>query len=1056
MAIASPEILLPSGGANYATDVTPQTISGTTSTDTKEIRVNDSLAGVSYTSGEAVWAWTGDLIMGDNVVCVVAIEKITLIPSIAATITITLVSRDDFITVSQPTGISVREYQNQMEIVNAQNPEPNTLGYNYWVSLQSGGNLGTYVKINKQLVNSYTFYEDEVTQLSKSIDTAGNIRVTTTTDEINRAYFYSQYFTQARYQEMVVAGHLPAATFTDTTPFFFVVTAVIYDPILGQVTESPNSIEMEASPISITTGIRDLPQRNQTDIILTFSQELLVNNAGTDTKPGTVVRDIIDPITEEFARMYIIQNFLSRSLSISGLLDFDDANGDGISDPVSESLPKQALQLALNLSDSNDLQQIIDDQFDKLASNANETRRGATASTGQALFYIVQPPIRNMTIIEGSIVTSVGDLDQGIPSQNYQTLTTKVLEYANRDDYYNALTGRYEINVDIESLNDGERGNTDSYTIKSISSGADSDFSVENPLPVSFGRDEESNYELATRIMLAFFADTGTEGGYAKVAANVPGVRRVRVEKAKDPLMMRDYDDVRNKHVGGKVDVYIQGSLDKQVTDQIAFSFESIGQSLGTQEGEIFTIINVAAYQFKSTNTRVTAHTPIFDVTRVYNSTRAKEYDISGYQIIGDGNTIDLDETKPTNVAIGLVTSDVIRVDYKFRSSDTFVLEHQPVGEIISVIGQISGTLTTDNYELVKLEDTLQNGNSTIASDGIRIKYANDLPATGFQTITDEPHVMILGKQEFLDFVGADPESIIVKSTDKTVKYVVNVDYRILPGTDIEATALLIIESGNIINGQQVLISYNALENFTVTYTTNAVLESVQKNITKFKHACADAVAKNAIENSVDIAITVIPKYGVTDLNKLTSKINTAVANFINQLQIGKSLTQSDVNYVIRKIDDVDYVVIPFTRMVKADGSFIVRDFVGETQWEVYNESVTTAYITTAVVLSYNTLDKGGDENLFRGIFENSLPLVLQDDPLDVSGGAGRGYIQSDGTIVVSTKDGQLPDTKSYEVAYYVYGETGSEDINVASIEHLRVGTFTIVYDEPRNEAPIL
>jgi hypothetical protein len=81
---------------------------------------------------------------------------------------------------------------------------------------------------------------------------------------------------------------------------------------------------------------------------------------------------------------------------------------------------------------------------------------------------------------------------------------------------------------------------------------------------------------------------------------------------------------------------------------------------------------------------------------------------------------------------------------------------------------------------------------------------------------------------------------------------------------------------------------------------------------------------------------------------------------------------------------------------------------------------------------------------------------VLQDDPLDVSGGAGRGYIQSDGTIVVSTKDGQLPDTKSYEVAYYVYGETGSEDINVASIEHLRVGTFTIVYDEPRDEAPIL
>lgn len=1056
MAIAAPVITLPSSGADYATDTTPQTLSGTTSTDTKEIRVNDSLAGVSYTPGEAVWSWTGNLTLGANNISVVAIEVVTLTQSSPATITITLVNRDDFITVSQPTGVRAREYQNQIEIINAQNPESNTIGYNYWVSLQSGGDLGTYVKINKQLINDYTSYEDEVTELNRSVDTAGNIRVTTITDEVNRVYYYSQYFTQIRYQELVEEGRLSSAAFTDTTPFYFVVTAVIYDPILGQVTESPNSIEMEASPLTITTGIRDLPQRSQTDVILTFSQEMLVNNAGVDTKPGTVLRDIVNPISEEFARMYIIQNFMSRSLSVSGLLDFDDADGDTISDPVEDSIPKQSLQLALNLSDPDDLQEVIDDQFDKLASDVNETRKAATAAIGQVLFYIETPPVRSMTILEGSIVTSVGDLDQGIPSQNYQTLTTKILEYANRDDYYNTLTGRYEITVDVQALNTGEDGNTDSYTIKTISSGADSDFSVENPAPISFGRDEESNYELATRIMLAFFADTGTEGGYAKTAANVSGVRRVRVEKAGDPLMMRDYDNIRNKHVGGKVDVYIQGSQNQQVNDQIAFSYESIGATLGAQEGEVFTIINAQAYQFKSTNSRVTAHTPIFDVTRVYNATRAAEYDISNYQIIGDGDTIDIDETKPTNAAIGLAISDVIRVDYKFRSSDTFILEHQPVNEIISVIGQLSGTLTTDNYDLVKLEDTLQDGNSTIASDGIRIKFANNLPVTGFQTITDESHVMILSQEEDLDFVGADPESIIVKNSDKTIKYVVNVDYRIISGTDTEPTALLLIESGSIVNGQEVLVSYNAIENFTVTYTTNAILEEVQEDIDDLKHACADAVAKNAVENEVDMAITVVPKSGVTNNSSLTSKINTAVGNFIDQLPIGKSLTQSDVDHVIRSIDDVDYVVLPFTRMVKANGSFIVRDFVGETQWEVYNEGVTTAYVTTAQVLTYNTIDKGGDENLFRGIFEDSLPLVLQDDPLDVAGGAGRGYIQSDGKIVVSTKDGQLPDTKSYEVAYYVSGETGSEDINVASIEHLKVGTFTITFDDPRGESPVL
>ena len=51
---------------------------------------------------------------------------------------------------------------------------------------------------------------------------------------------------------------------------------------------------------------------------------------------------------------------------------------------------------------------------------------------------------------------------------------------------------------------------------------------------------------------------------------------------------------------------------------------------------------------------------------------------------------------------------------------------------------------------------------------------------------------------------------------------------------------------------------------------------------------------------------------------------------------------------------------------------------------------------------------------------------------------------------MVSTRDGQLPDNKYYEAAYYVEGETGAEDIAVATIENLKVGNLTIVYDTPR------
>jgi hypothetical protein len=1053
MTIASPVILLPTNGTNYTTDIENQTLSGTTSTDTKEITVNGSTFGVSYTPGEVAWAWNGTLILGTNTYSIIAIEKTTLNPSLPTTITITLVENETFVTVSAPTGVRVREYQDKMEIVNSQNPELQTIGYNYYVSTQSGGIDGSYVKINDKLVDNKfpTFSETNTKVLNSVTDTAGNIRVTTTTEEIDVVKYYSAFFDKTLFTDMIVTGLLPGVTWSEDTPFFFVVTAVIYDSVLGQVSESTNSAELQGSPLIITTGIRTLPTRSQSDIILTVSQELLTADQGIDVKPGTVLRDQVDPITEEMARLYVIQDFMSRSLSVSSLLDFDDANGDGISDPVTSSVPKTALQVALNITNPPDVQTLIDAQFDKLASNVNIIRRGSIPAVGTAVFYIETQPIRDMAVNQGAIITSPGNLDQGIPSENYQVLISKILDFATRDKFYNSQTHRYELECDVQAVSAGSQGNTDSYTINTITSGADSDFRVENPNPIEFGQDVESNHDLAGRLELALFADTGTGGGYMKTALAVQSVHNVQVQKAMDPLMIRDYDPVRQTHVGGKVDIYIQGTRIKQVTDQIAFSFESIAQTQGGQTGEIFLVLNAASFQFKSTNPRVTAHTPIFDVTRVHNATRNADYDITGYQIIGDGDTIDLDELKPTNVVIGLASTDVVRVDYKFRSSDTFILKSQPVNEIISVIGQLSGELTSDNWELVKLQDPLNDGGSTISSDSIRIKFANNLPVTGFQTITDEPHVLILEKQEPLNYIGADPESILVKNQDKTVTYTENIDYRVIIGTDTVPTAILMIETGAISNGEAVLISYTAIENFTITYSTNDLLNTVQTQINTMKHACADAIVKNAIENKVDFAFTVVAKSGVTNTSNLIAQMRTAVSNYITQLDVGMSLTQSEVIHILQIIPDVDYVIVPLTRMVKADGSFIVRDNVGRTQFQLFNSGLSVSYISSVSVLTYKTVDQGGPENLFKGIFENKQPLVLQTDPLNVSGGPGRGYIRSDGKIIVSTKDGQLPDTKNYDVAYYVYGETGSDDINVAQIEYLTVGSFTPNVDQPAN-----
>ena len=57
-------------------------------------------------------------------------------------------------------------------------------------------------------------------------------------------------------------------------------------------------------------------------------------------------------------------------------------------------------------------------------------------------------------------------------------------------------------------------------------------------------------------------------------------------------------------------------------------------------------MISAVAFQFKCENPGVSVNTPIFEVSQVYNATRSAAYDISNYEIVGDGNIISLDPTR--------------------------------------------------------------------------------------------------------------------------------------------------------------------------------------------------------------------------------------------------------------------------------------------------------------------------------------------------------------------------------------------------------------------------
>ena len=160
----------------------------------------------------------------------------------------------------------------------------------------------------------------------------------------------------------------------------------------------------------------------------------------------------------------------------------------------------------------------------------------------------------------------------GIPSVNFVVGGSYVMLAAQADSYFNFDTKRYEITVDIVAQTTGSDGNRPAGQITNVS-GAPG-FQVINNDATVFGSDLESNADLTTRCLLGYSVDSGTAGGYASTSAEQIGVIKSKIVKSGDPLMMRDYDPVRHKHIGGKVDIWTQGLKERQITEKFAFTFE--------------------------------------------------------------------------------------------------------------------------------------------------------------------------------------------------------------------------------------------------------------------------------------------------------------------------------------------------------------------------------------------------------------------------------------------------------------------------------------------------
>ena len=872
----------------------------------------------------------------------------------------------------------------------------------------------------------------------------------------------------------------------NTDPLYYIVTAIYFDPSEGLEVESFPSAEVVANPVSIQANIGSFPTPSRQTLLERVVVSIFRSNPEISVQPGSVIRDtVIDPMISELERLQFIIDFLYRVSSFSTLLDIDDPFNSGASLPVANSSYKQALKQAFFLVNDASVQQVINNGFEKLASNFGLTRLAGARARGEVTFFTATPPRGTLAVPLGTVLT--GGAGQ------FKTLEAVSIPFENSASFFNPTTRLFSVEATVEAV---EIGSANNVTSGQINAGAPLGLGVTNSSPTFGGRDQETNSQLANRSLKALSSvDSGTERGYLQVAAQSPGVVDADVVSAGDILMQRDIDPATQTHIGGKVDIWTQGTQLASVTDTFAFSFEI------KQDIQFVVIGDPADYIFRALDSNLSITNPILEMLNyptinfgLRNATTGLDFDLTGVQI----TSFDMIQLSTAVAQPAVTLTDVVLGDYRYRTSEKFILTRQPVTLLTSLVGEVTGTVSTSAFKLIRPYSPLNLGRSTKAEDYLQLIDPNDptitVPSGAPIAVTGEEHVIVGEYVEYVNKLGAVSLTLVVSNL-AGVPYVSpfdplgSPDYTIIEGDQTTAIGIRRTQTSTISSGETVTFDYSHDENLTVSYTTNLVVSSVQNDINAIRHVTADVLVKESISVPVDISATV-----VTQVGRVPSEVDITLRdnlnNLINALRPGDPLRESDVVEVIDSTVGVSYVILPLTKMVKAQGGQVIREELVTTQptdtllisdWS--NSTVSVWLVKDA--LESATTTGGGDTGDFKGVFKGDIEMTLQEStPSGLGGSSDRAFIigkdgliipgySDDATliadgyttlteisarraeitgnrIIISLTVGESPTDSLFSVTYTVGEDSGTKDINVNSIVYLTPGTFEFTFDEDR------
>ena len=274
--------------------------------------------------------------------------------------------------------------------------------------------------------------------------------------------------------------------------------------------------------------------KNLQTIIQDFIDFIKLAQPDADTKPSTVIRDIlIDAPATQLSAYYDQLGLVSTQLS------FKDLSGTDIENYV---------------------------------RNFGINRKNSVPATGIALLTF-NNIFSDIGISSGDLIYSSNGLSFSVlngatvSSRNVNYYRSVALKYKNDLDFL-GITDQYAVEVTVQCTSPGVIGNISKYGLSRTN--ITNVTNVTNIFQFDNGRDSETDAVLKNRFLSSLNgASTGTNLGYSSAALSVVGVTDSAVIEPGDPLMTRDGTEVQinddgtreiiSEGTGGKVDVLVLG-----------------------------------------------------------------------------------------------------------------------------------------------------------------------------------------------------------------------------------------------------------------------------------------------------------------------------------------------------------------------------------------------------------------------------------------------------------------------------------------------------------------